>query len=201
MEFSGYSLWLSISRLKSFAIFPLLLGYTIQCSLLVKLGGLGIRFAQDIALPAFLPSLYSSCDSMPNCFQLSEFGVSSALAKWTEQSGTNICPEQPQKQKSWDLPLCHIKLNHLLESCSSTLKKFHLLAVSAPHSSHWLNAVPVSSLGLILDNTSFRIAHALQLGSPLCHSHECTCRTHVESVGVHWLSCKKSVGRSLAIHM
>ena len=44
-------------------------------------------------------------------------------------------------------------------------------------------------------NSSFRIACALRLGSPLCHPHQCICCTWVDSSGVHGLSCKKSAGR------
>ena len=82
-----------------------------------------------------------------------------------------------------------------MKNSSSDLDKERLLAVSAPDSSHWLNALPLPSLGLKLDNSSLRIACALHLGSPLCHPHECICRTQVNSNGVHGLSCKRSAGR------
>ena len=69
------------------------------------------------------------------------------------------------------------------------------MAVSAPHASHWLNAIPIPSLGLKMDNRSLRIACGLRLGSPLCQPRKCICGTQVESTGVHGLSCRKSAGR------
>ena len=39
-----------------------------QCSLPVKFGGLGIRSAQDVELPAFLSSMFACHMNLPNCF-------------------------------------------------------------------------------------------------------------------------------------
>ena len=112
-----------------------------------------------------------------------------------KKTGIASSPPHPQWQISRDLPLCNIRLTRLIESSSSSPEKSRLLAVSAPHSSHWLNALPIPSLGLKMDNSSFRIACPLRLGSPLCHPHQCICCTWVDSSGVHGLSCKKSAGR------
>ena len=44
----------------------------------------------------------------------------------------------------------------------------------------WLNALPVASLGLRLDNKIFRIAVVLRLGLLLCHPHRCVhCKVEV----------------------
>ena len=55
-----------------------------QSSLPVKLGGLGIRSAKDVALPAFLPSMFSFYTNLPNCFHLvsdnQDFSLLSALS-------------------------------------------------------------------------------------------------------------------------
>ena len=173
-----------------------------QSSLPVKFGGLGIRSAQDIALPALLSFLYACMTNMPVCFNQSDGSaayqddfMTSAFALWSNKSGLSLLLQLPQKQKSCNNPLFIIKLDNLVKNSSSDLDKARLLAVSAPHASHWLNALPLPSLGLKLDNTSLRIACALRLGSPLCHPHECICRTQMDSNGVHGLSCKKSAGR------
>ena len=169
-----------------------------QCSLLVNLG-LGIRSAKDVALPAFLSSMFSCYTNLHNCFHLvsnyQDFCLLSALSLWTEKSDTTLSPPHPRKQKSWDLPLCNIRLSCLIETFSSSLEKSRLLDVSAPHASHWLNAQPTTSLGLKMDNSSFKTAWALHLSSPLCHPHQRICCTKVDSSRVHGLSCKKSAGR------
>ena len=117
-----------------------------QCSLLVKLGGLSIRSAKDVALPAFLSSMFSCYTNLPNCFHLvsnnQDFCLLSALSLWTEKSDTTLSPPHPRKQKSWDLPLCNIRLTRLIETFSSSLEKSRLLDVPAPNASHWLNAPP-----------------------------------------------------------
>ena len=46
-----------------------------------------------------------------------------------------------------------------------------------------------------MDNSSFKTASALHLGSPLYHPHHYICCTKVDSSRVHGLSCNKSAGR------
>ena len=70
-----------------------------------------------------------------------------------------------------------------------------LLAVPSEHKSDWLNATPVQSLGLKLDNPSIRIACGLRLGTPLCHPHKCQCSSEVNKSGHHGLSCQRAGGR------
>ena len=128
--------------------------------------------------------------------------MTSAFALWSNKSGLSLPPQLPQKQKSWDTLLSIIKLDNLVKNSSSDLDKARLLAMSAPHASHGLNALPLPSLGLKLNNSSLRIACALRLGSPLCHPHECICHTQVDSNGVHGLSCKRNTGRfSCRLHV
>ena len=55
--------------------------------------------------------------------------------------------------------------------------------------------MPLSQLGLKLDNSSTRIACGLRLGTPLCHPHKCQCGAEVDQLGRHGLSCKSAEGR------
>ena len=48
-----------------------------------------------------------------------------------------------------------------------------LLAVCQPHTAAWLQAKPGSSLGLLLDSETVRIAVALRLGAPIREPHIC----------------------------
>jgi len=54
-------------------------------------------------------------------------------------------------------------------------------------SGDFLNAIPCSSVGTRLDNSSVRIATALRLGAPICAPHQCVCRENVDrrSAGRH----------------
>ena len=58
-----------------------------------------------------------------------------------------------------------------------------------------LNALPVTSLGLRMDNATMRISMGLRLGLPLCQSHNCQhCGAEVSQFATHGLSCRKSAG-------
>ena len=60
----------------------------------------------------------------------------------------------------------------------------------------WLQALPISSAGLCLDDTSLHIAVGLRLGTAICSPHPCQlCGSEVSSLGLHGLSCRKSEER------
>jgi len=67
-----------------------------------------------------------------------------------------------------------------------------LLASSTKESSKWLQVVPSSQLGLLLDNNTARIAVGLRLGSQLCEEYECVCGKMVKKDGLHGLSCNSN---------
>ena len=46
-----------------------------QCTLPVRFGGLGIRSAEDIVLPAFLSSIYACAATMWNSFHITSSGI------------------------------------------------------------------------------------------------------------------------------
>lgn len=176
-----------------------------QASMPVGLGGLGVRSATDLSLPAFLASSYGCRDisaaALPVYCQDADVDQTKALSCYQticeDLAITDIVvpPPAPEKQASWDFPLIKAKMDTLLAHASTNTEKARLLAVTSPHAGDWLNAVPVPSLGLKLDNHQLRIAAALRLGSPLCQPHTCICGTQVDASGVHGLSCKKSAGR------
>ena len=69
------------------------------------------------------------------------------------------------------------------------------MAITSEHASDWLNAIPVPSLGLKLDNASLKVAAGLRLGARLCHPYQCVCGAQVNTSGRHGLSCKLASGR------
>ena len=83
----------------------------------------------------------------------------------------------------------------IFNEAQSNVEKARLLAVSSEHSSDYLYALPLASLGLKLDDQSLRISCALRLGSLICHNHKCICGNNVDSSGRHGLSCKLQAGR------
>ena len=172
-----------------------------QASLPVKLGGLGVRCSEDISLSAFIASSYKSipitehllsCDlSVPFDSLLSE-----AVSKWRAFDPLLTEPTIKVVQKNWDLPLAERRMKGLIECASSSpVSRSRLLAVSAPGAGVWLNAVPIPSLGLKLDNESLRIAVSLRLGIKLNRPYTCICGVSVDDSIVHGLDCRKVIGK------
>ena len=91
-----------------------------QYSLPVRLGGLGIRSAVDISIPAYLSSVHGSVNGvnslMPTLdpFQVN-FHYESAKQEWCDLVGPHVAfPIDQSSQASWDLPLCQMKYNDFL---------------------------------------------------------------------------------------
>ena len=96
----------------------------------------------------------------------------------------------------WDAPQIEATYNSLLEGASTQQALARLMAVSSPESGAWLNALPISALGLRMDDDVVRIAVGLRLGVPLCRPHQCSnCGTDIDILGTHGLSCRYSKGR------
>ena len=175
-----------------------------QATLPVANGGLGIRRATDIALPAFLSSVAGSQTLMNQLLPHKLHGVSgtnepsftAAVSEW--QSRTNSTSVQlpfAASQKVWDVPLVKVQEVKVLSAAPDQTGRARLIAAAAPHSGAFLHARPCSSLGTRLDNSSLRIVVALRLGAPICLPHVCVCGASVDSMGRHGLSCRKSAGR------
>ena len=90
-------------------------------------------------------------------------------------SDEDLTPTNRAVQADWDKPLFEKVYKDLLERQISPYEKARLLAVASEHASDWLNAIPVPSLGLKLDNTSIRHACGLRLGTIICQPHTCIC--------------------------
>ena len=93
-------------------------------------------------------------------------------------------------------PVVSTSAEGLLESAPDGITRACPLAVSAKESGAWLHALPISSLGLRMDDNTVRIAVGLRLGSTLCRPHDCQhCGAEVDHRATHGLSCKNSEGR------
>jgi len=64
-----------------------------------------------------------------------------------------------------------------VSACAHVRNK--ILATRAPGSGDWLHTLPLSSIGLKMDNATVRIAVSLRLGAPIVRPHLCVCGTEV----------------------
>ena len=173
-----------------------------QCTLPASKGGLGIRLPTDLDLPAFLSSAFGAAQGaatlLPEKLLEAEYQpLVEAKNLWKEEiPDETLQPSDKTVQAHWDAPLFTKKFDNLLEGMIQPADKARLRAVASDHASDWLNAIPVASLGLKLDNTSLRIACGLRLGSPICHPHTCLCGEWVNQLGRHGLSCTLAKGTS-----
>ena len=99
-------------------------------------------------------------------------------------------------QKNWDGIVTQNLASTLLEGASDDLERTRLLAAMDKDSGAWLQALPLTSVGLRMDDSTLRIAVGLCLGTPICTPHICQhCGAEVLSRGTHGLSCRSSEGR------
>ena len=174
----------------------------IQASLPVGRGGLGIRSVVLLAPSAFLASAAATWATqfslLPAGFGLVDDRVSVMTQLWQSRHPLAFAPlELCSKQESWDEASIKAGLEILKSAASDAHDQARLLAVAAPHAGDWLNALPISVCGLRLDNEAIRVAVGLRLGLKLCAPHACPCGAAVDARGVHGLSCKRSLGRSI----
>ena len=106
--------------------------------------------------------------------------IDEAAACWSQSHdseppvGTGAC-----KQKSWDAPRASATAKHLLVNAKDDEDRARLLAAS---SGAWLRALPVSGLGLRLDDASVRIAVGLR------QAHQSVANIYASIVGPLWMS-------------
>ncbi|XP_074042889.1 uncharacterized protein [Leptinotarsa decemlineata] len=169
-----------------------------QASLPASYEGLGIRTITDLSLPTFLSSSYSvinMIDSiLPPSFP-SDNNLNEAEQLWISRTDLEVPRTRKNLQQTWDSPLIRNALNNLLDLAKSPIDKARIKAVWSKHAGAWLDALPVTSLGTLLDNESFRVAVGLRLGSNISVHHKCKCGVEVDTRGYHGLSCRYSPGR------
>ena len=168
-----------------------------QASLPLSFGGLGIRKSSDLAYPAYLSSVHQSSalsNAILRKFDLSVLNDDVTSILDSLPSEYSLLDETSKMiQKKWDLIGVRKIFEQLLDS-SSPVDRARLLASSTKESSKWLQVIPSSKLGLLLDNNAARIAVALRLGSPICEEYNCICGKLIDKFGRHGLSCRSSKG-------
>jgi hypothetical protein len=177
-----------------------------QASLPVRWGGLGVRGVVLLAPSAFLASAASTTQLTTalvpaRLHDVIESGITTATSAWIRQATSHTSPTQVPSlpvssvQRAWDDPCCKAQADLLLDSAVDVVSRARLLAARSPCAGDWLEALPLSHVGLKMDNTSVRVAVGLRLGAPVVRSHVCVCGTLVTTDGLHGLSCRHGSGR------
>jgi len=176
--------------------------------------GLGIHGVVLMASSAYLASAASNTELtsilLPARLQAAkDSGIDAALAAWTtlaadplEVSTASTSPSPPVStaQRVWDDQCCKTQFGKLVHATSDPVDQARLLASCSPGSEDWLHAIPISSVGLKMDNATVRISAGLRLGAPFVRSHSCVCVTTVTADGHHGLSCRRGSGRHSRHH-
>ena len=160
-----------------------------------------LRSACMLAPSAFLASAAATLDrqneKLPSQFhQLSYHCGREALDIWSNSANIPEPVNPANKiQKVWDAAITSAAYSNLLTRSGSETDTARLLAASAPHSGDWLQAPPITAIGLRLTDEMIRVAVVFRLGANTCEPHECVCGTMVDARGLHGLCCKKSAPR------
>jgi hypothetical protein len=174
-----------------------------QAKLPIRLGGLGVRSVEDLALPCYIASLHAALPLLRSISpglipdDSAPFSLQTAIQQFSEVTGIQDVPptSTASSQRSWDNLAATVSRDRMVTSANQ-LHRARLVAASEPHTAAWLQAVPVPSLGLHLDEETVRVAVALRLGATVCERHQCRlCGRQVDELGHHGLSCVKSAGR------
>ena len=177
-----------------------------QASLPVRWGGLGVRGVALLAPSAYLASAASTTELTSALLpahlrDVEDSGMAVARAAWLRQatvpSNPTVTPSLPTStvQRIWDDVCCKVQSDTLLDNAVDHVVRARLLAARSQGSGDWLDALPLSSVGLKMDNETIRIATGLRLGAPVVRPHVCVCGTTVTVDGHHGLSCRHGSGR------
>ena len=169
----------------------------LQASLPVSSGGLGFRSAVQLAPSAFLASAAVSLpvfSAILVAFQSPSVPFQEVAFDHWSATLVDVPPPSGEAagiQRAWDFPQVSAAFTSLCDNATNTISRARLQAVSTAESGLWLNALPLSSVGL-------RMAVGLRLGLPLCHPHSCRrCGGHFDEFVTHGLSHRCSEGRHL----
>ena len=119
--------------------------------------------ATGLALPAFLSSVSGASELILQLLPSRLHAASGSLdpafvtatVEWQTRSNERApSPETAGAQKAWDSPLVSRKREEVLLAAQTPVGRARLIAVAAPHSGDFLNAVPCASVGTRLDDTS-----------------------------------------------
>jgi hypothetical protein len=163
-----------------------------QASLPVRMGGMGIRSATDLALPAFLASVHS-CDLPVRAIAKADLSFAAeAMSLWDARPLPRPSEEQVSRQKGWDQIACEAARATLLSTCESELDAIRLAALSSNSAGAWLDVFPSDQIGTHLQDSQFRAVSGLRLGIRMFEREQCSCGEAADDLGLHRLSALSS---------
>ena len=140
----------------------------LQAFLPVKTGGLGFAALPRWHLPPswLLPRdrRTSSHKASPSWGKITnkvpDFTRNRMLDRWKSISGSPPPPDKVYgKQKFlWQRKITEQSFSILLANCTSQIDKARILTTKATHAGDWLNAPPITSIGLRMSNETIRVA-------------------------------------------
>ena len=160
----------------------------------VRYGGLLLRAAADLALPAFLSSRAASISLVNDILRqpTNKHEDDDEVLAWLDQN--LVLPSITHKHGNWD----DIQCSSAVATLAPVLNQHHLAcfkASSRPESGVQLNCAPNNIVGTFIDNDTLRIGVAHRVGLTVCIPHRCKCETTVDTLGTHPLSCRFCAGR------
>ena len=137
-----------------------------QAGFPVSFGGLGWR-AGEIALP----SSFISMNSVASWWKLLFLGtnkvdtneLAEAVESWREASAGASFSDDLRRQKAWDLPNAKKNSDNMLREADQVSLSRYITDHGAERECcrAWLNVLPVSLLGALLESKTFRVAIVL----------------------------------------
>ena len=118
------------------------------------MSSLALSAASTLALQA---------DILADCACSDNDSLQSYLSDWSSAFGT-LQDDLPPKQPFWHRPGILADVAQVKSSLSTPAQLASFLAALSPHSGDWLQAMPISSCGLRLDDEAVRIGVGLRLG-------------------------------------
>ena len=188
---------------------PLDDGARIQAFLPVKLGGSGLRSANQHCSAAFIASTEqtrSIVDSIlpPHIARRSTLNAFPLLQQHTGNVAYTNAELLPPDftQHSLSTEIDNSSYGQLLSNADSR-NKARLHSLKLPHAGDWVDALPSPSLNLSLDSRSFGAAMGFRLGLSLMTSSECraiNCDQQQDNLGDHAMHCHDDHGIKIARH-